>query len=126
MSKGLEALERLTNYKCSSMSEKIECKVIIETELKRLEELEKWSPLKNNLTQIDIELVATCNQQGEILRIIKEKDVDVGWFKECLSCGKPLEVYNDRYDKIRSCNGKNYHFMQLTQEEFDLLKEVLL
>lgn len=35
-----EALEKLTNYKCSSMSEKIECKKIIETALDRLEELE--------------------------------------------------------------------------------------
>ncbi|MBO7731111.1 MAG: hypothetical protein J6S67_01110 [Methanobrevibacter sp.] len=32
----LEALERLTNYKCSCMSEKIMCKEIIETALKAL------------------------------------------------------------------------------------------
>ena len=37
MSKGLEALEKWTNYKCSRMSEKIECKEIIEKELKALE-----------------------------------------------------------------------------------------
>lgn len=37
MSKGLEALEKITNYKCNSMSEKIECKEIIEKELKVLE-----------------------------------------------------------------------------------------
>lgn len=60
------------------------------------------------------------------LEIIKNKEVDIGWFIECLSCSKPLEVYNDRYDKIRSCDGKDYHFMQLTQQEYDLLKEVLL
>ena len=60
------------------------------------------------------------------LKIIKEKRVDVSWFRECLSCANPLEVYNDRYDKIRSWDGKDYHFMQLTQEEYDLLKEVLL
>lgn len=41
MSKGLEALEKLTNYKCSRMSEKIECKEIIEKELKALEILKK-------------------------------------------------------------------------------------
>lgn len=37
MSKGLKALEKLTNYKCSCMSEKIECRNIIEKELKALE-----------------------------------------------------------------------------------------
>lgn len=36
-----EALEKLTNYKCSSMSEKIECKKVVETALSRLEKLEK-------------------------------------------------------------------------------------
>ena len=35
--KGLEALEKLTNYGCSKTSEKIECKEIIEKELKALE-----------------------------------------------------------------------------------------
>lgn len=35
--KGLEALEKLTNYGCSKMSEKVECKEIIEKELKALE-----------------------------------------------------------------------------------------
>lgn len=37
MNKGLEALKKLTNYKCSSMSEKNECKEIIEKELKAFE-----------------------------------------------------------------------------------------
>ena len=46
MNKGLEALEKLTNYKCSRMSEKIECKEIIEKELKALEIIKaKLSPL---------------------------------------------------------------------------------
>lgn len=39
--KALEALEKLTNYGCSKMSEKIECKELIETELKRLEDIEE-------------------------------------------------------------------------------------
>ena len=36
VSEELEALEKLTNYKCSCMSEKIECKKIIEVALKEL------------------------------------------------------------------------------------------
>ena len=41
MIKGLEALEKITNYKCSRMSEKIACKEIIKKELKELEELQQ-------------------------------------------------------------------------------------
>ena len=37
----LEALEKLTNYKCSCMSEKIECKEIIKKALKALEIIKK-------------------------------------------------------------------------------------
>ena len=49
MSKGLKALEKLANYKCSSMSEKIECKEIIEKELKALEIIKE--------KRVDVELL---------------------------------------------------------------------
>ena len=46
--------------------------------------------------------------------VIKEKRVDVNWLLQCFTHTKELESYNqDRRHK-------------LTQEEFELLKEVLL
>lgn len=42
MSKELDALEKLTNYKCSCMSEKIECKEIIKKALKALEIIKQY------------------------------------------------------------------------------------
>lgn len=83
MSKGLEALKKLTNYKCSRMSEKIECKEIIEKELKALE-------------------------------IIKNKSVDCWAFISDISVTSEKEsVYA-------------FSPIDLTKEEVELLKEVLL
>ena len=57
------------------------------------------------------------NKKLKALEIIKEKGVDILKLKECKRCKKP-----DEYNKRTSYS---YHKM-LTQEEFDLLKEVLL
>lgn len=90
-----------------------------------LKNVERLKSTYGNLDNVNYLLEKENKYYKKALEIIKNKRVDVGWFIECLSCGKPLEVYNDRYDKIRSYDGKDYHFMQLTQEEYDLLKEVL-
>ena len=114
---------------------------VIETTLKNYEELTSKPVILCRRTHEEAQKLIDiiCKNYKEVkitnledenkvkaFEIIKEKRVDVDWFIECLSCGKPLEVYNDRYDKIRSCDGKNYHFMKLAQEEYDLLKKVLL
>jgi len=49
------------------------------------------------------------------LEIIKKKRVDVGVFMYFSKCGNSVELWNELY--IRS---------SMTQEEYDLLKEVLL
>lgn len=92
MNKGLEALKVIRgNIEADIivLPDETECCDIIETELKRLE------------------------KQDEILRIIKEKEVDVGWLKRA----KDLHEYNSGMG-IGS-------YSALTQKEYDLLKEWL-
>ena len=107
MSKELQALEKLTNYKCSCMSEKVECKEIIETALK---DYEKITGGDFHIEPINVHI--ENQKQIKALEIIKEKEVDVFIF---LHSGD-LETYNDIVEDNR----------KLTQEEYELLKEVLL
>ena len=67
--KALEALERLTNYKCSRMSEKIECKEIIKKELKRLETLDSGAFVCIHVNRYD-----ELEKKEQALDIIKEID----------------------------------------------------
>ena len=69
-------------------------------------------PYFSTLYDIDMwrEDFATVEKELKALEIIKEKLVDVNWLYGC----EELEDYN-------WCNN-----CELTQEEFDLLKEVLL
>lgn len=132
MSKELEALEKLTNYKCSCMSEKVECKEIIETALKEYETMkqtkivvadkkisdEDLEKLKNQrmFSDLQCEIKPLFDEETQkklkALEIIKEKEVDVFIF---LHSGD-LETYNDIVEDNR----------KLAQEEYGLLKEVLL
>lgn len=115
MNKGLEALSRLKEIlKTVDLIELDEFK-IIETELKRLEEL------------VDIERnnerfwKQTAVKQDEILRIIKEKRVDVLQLKE----SKNVSYYN----KVAICYFAEEHTKEkdrvLNKKTFDLLKEWL-
>lgn len=91
MSKELEALNNIVKYGYLMLpNENEELKNIIETALKEKE------------------------KQDEILRIIKEKRVDIDMFMKC----EDLDSYN--------YNIMYWHGNTLTQEEYDLLKEVLL
>lgn len=110
MSKGLKALEKLTNYKCSRMSEKIECKEIIEQELK---EAEMEHTLRIRLENINHDLVEENKQlkkELEALEIIKKRKVNVNWLKN------DLKDYNN--------TAALYGLPRLTQEEYDLLKKI--
>lgn len=82
MNKILVAFEKLTNCKCSSLSEQFECIEIIRMALK-------------------------------VLEIVKKKEVEINYLRQCFL----LEHYNARFST---------RWQQLTQEEFNLLKEVLL
>ena len=110
----LEALEKLTNYKCSCMSEKIKCKEVIETAL-------KISEYYKMLCEVYIYFIHDPDRKYSVLElgktikaleIIKEKEVNVFIF---LHSGD-LETYNDMVEDNR----------KLTNVEYDLLKEALL
>ena len=82
---------------------------IIETALKNIKEYEDYKYPQ----------YLRDKKKLKALETIKEKDVDIGYLTLC----KKLEQYNDRFyeEKPRFYVGR-----QLTQSEFDLLKEVLL
>ena len=115
MSEGLEALEKLTNYKCSRMSEKIECKEIIEKELKDYENLK----LKHKSMQ---DAVLDDFKKLKALEIIKEKRVNVDIFLNRIKRDTDYKEYKRLCGlyKITIFSGK-----ELTQQEYELLKEVL-
>ena len=110
--------------------DKYKYKPIIEA-LNRLEELERdvetWKEVaehKEEEYQICHEecerLTSIKNKQAEILRIIKEKKVNVRAFLKCCNSEDGLSIYNNQCDDKQEKESK-----ELTQEEFDLLKEVL-
>ena len=106
MSKGLEALEKLWFGKDIKLCRE-ETYDIIENELKRLEELQKEWEMEHTLR---IRLENIVYEKSEVLRIIKEKRVDI----QLLIDSKNLNEYNwCVHTKDRA----------LTQQEFDLLKE---
>ena len=131
MSKELQALEEIQNYKIKfdanikyengdetqhrfeTIKDMFQKQfAIIETALKRIPELER----ENFELSEQVGMYATykCEDEKKLkaLEIIKEKEVDVFIF---LHSGY-LETYNDMVEDNR----------KLTQEEYDLLKEVLL
>lgn len=118
MSKELEALERirknLTHYKDSDDSpylfEQDEIDLdIIETALERLVELEDiFSEIESG------EAVVVSVEKNKALEIIKEK-FEIGVLQE--TCNNDLKVY-----QLCSSTARKY----ITQEEYELLKEVLL
>ena len=127
--KGLEALKRIGGFtitmsylnKDGAISHLLEIKdecredyKTIETELKRLKELEKENDLLKSLIKV---YEASEKNGDEILRIIKEKKVEVNILEDCKTC----KEYND-FIKHRVWFQEEY---VLTQAEFDLLKEWL-
>ena len=69
---------------------------------------EDYNTIKNALIKAEKSLKA--------LEIIKEKECDVSWLKYCIKGNLIVEAYNSGYPE--------YH-EKLTEEEFNLLKEVL-
>ena len=99
MNKGLKALARIYIHSYTGCERDFE---IVETELKRLEEIDKVMFFNNQ----------KMAKQDEILRIIKEKMVDIAWLLKSENCSK----YNLGV-------GSN---QALKKPQYDLLKEVLL
>ena len=87
-----------------------ECLSIIKKELKRLEELDTGAYVSIHINRYN----ELCDKE-DALQIIIEKQVSVG----TLLVLDDLQQYNDYCDMVGGCK-------KLTQEEYDLLKEVLL
>ena len=113
MSKELKALKRIENFMSQNAVHWKQDIAMIETALKNYEELER----KHNELLYNYEELVHCGLKSEqnklkALEIIKEKEVNVFIF---LHSGD-LETYNEMVEDNR----------KLTQEEYDILKEVLL
>lgn len=105
----LEALEKLTNYKYSCMSEKIECKNIIKTALKRLESVDRVGEMF--CVNVDKKLKALEIIKENLVVSYDESNNDKPCLMLSIKVGKDnLVVIYETFDK----------------EKIDLLKEVLL
>ena len=96
MSKELEALECL------------ECLYCEPEDYRSNDRAKDYETIKNYILNAQKELKA--------LEIIKEKECDIRWFKYCIKENLEVETYN---------NGLPEYYEKLTQEQIDLLKEVL-
>ena len=132
MSKGLEALQRLFDHnygndfyiKAEEDAETIEKELKDYNEIKEIAKHYNFEDLGHEVYKIDtdrkwqlkfdagIVAIQEDYRKARALEIIKKKNVDI----TSLRCASSLEDYN------RKENG----FDPLTQEEYDLLKEVLL
>lgn len=122
MSKGLEALEEYKRVVCPNCQykNKEKCDVvcfsnIIEKELKRLEELEKAFDSLSKDDEKAKKLLSKEIEKNRAFEIIKEKQVNVS----ALLALDFLEQYNGYCLMVGGCK-------YLKQEEYDLLKEVLV
>lgn len=125
MSEGLEALKNI-KINCCTFEEKTLYQTefaIIEKELKRLakiDDLLEEIGIDENDLPIWFEMQKQDGKKVNALEIIKEKNVDVRYLKVCFTdeFGNGCSAYN----RWKQDNENNY----LTEEEFNLLKEVLL
>ena len=133
MSKELKALNELKKrYGKNFSMQDDERTHIIENALKRLYKFEKVFEELNLDISDDVDLknwiklaqfhYENKNKKLKALEIIREKEIDVGEFLSCILLEKK-DYIKDAFEEF------NCHLLthkQLTQEEYDLLKEVLL
>ena len=94
----------------------------IKKQLKRLEELEKAFHTLSKEDEKTKKLLSLEIEKNRALEIIKDKRVDICYFMNC----KTLEEYNDDVLASYAYEENDAKQRMLTQEEYDLLKEVLL
>lgn len=118
MSKELKALERVRNFMSNNAVHWKQDIAIIETALKRLEELEKAFVTLSKEDEKTKKLLSLEIEKNRTLEIIKKKRVDADLF---------LTILEDKNqdDKLWSYNFWNAEKNSLTQEEYELLKEML-
>ena len=76
-----------------------------------LEMLPKWKEPKQYVDELKL-----VEKSLKALEIIKENECDMRWLKYCIKGNAEVETYN---------NGLPEYYEELTEEEFNLLKEVL-
>ena len=115
----LECLEEVKGYRTGGINsvevylEETENYDVIKKTLIKEQELEKENEILKGQMKYLTEVVTEFQK---ILKIIKEKNVDIWLLKSCLT----LELYNFSITKMDNCKVFN-----LTQEEFDTLKRWL-
>lgn len=122
MSKELEAWEKIKNITSSyeqGFHSQLKDDYVYEKEVAIIETALKDYERRLALAK-EYKDINNVGKRLKAFEIIKEKDVDVVFVKRY----KTVEEYNNAMDYI-SKNGGDFE-EHLTQEEFDLLKEVLL
>lgn len=114
MSKELEALVELQSIKEANPSEAFECLDKLAKQIELDEDTDYWE-IRNAHKTVEQSLLK-AEKEHKALEIIKEKECDIRWFKYCIKVNSEVETYN---------NGLPEYYEKLTQEEFNLLKEVL-
>lgn len=111
-----KALERLEQIDNANPSEALKCleryinNIIFAKDL-----INQKQQLLTNITIIKQALL-NAEKEHKALEIINEKECDMRWFKYCIKVNSEVETYN---------NGLPEYYEKLTQEQFNLLKEVL-
>lgn len=122
----LEALERIIQYNDlrNPVRGQTDLIYIIETALKNNEHLEKEICFVKTMEDLTIE--AMKDKKLKALEIIKEKNVFVWGFIHRKEEIKDFEYTYYYYKKCYGYFHSGYDYKLLTEEEFNLLKEVLL
>ena len=121
MSKELQALERIkSHYKDKVCIDVLDDFDIIETSLKENETLKECYKNELNNTAYYNNLALKYKRA---LEIIKNKKINVGSFIQCSN--EPYEEYKESWKFWHKGSFKNLVDELLTQEEYELLKEIL-
>lgn len=116
MSKELDVLEKELNLmrqqKDNLLHKQSKAKTDNETKYWQFR-IDKFNEKINNFTNIK-QVLLKAQEQEKVLKIIFEKKVDTFYLRQCFKVKDGLEKYNN-------CCKVGY---KLTQEEFELLKEV--
>ena len=96
------------------MSKELEALEVLEQDIKDRVILAEDRQLK--LCAVIQQALQNAEKEHKALEIINEKECDMRWFKYCIKVNSEVETYN---------NGLPEYYEKLTQEEFNLLKEVL-
>lgn len=146
MSKELEAFERIKNHTLSytggfyrtltdSREKEVEDLDIIESALKDnlgfrkaleflREDYQKLEEKVNDLERI-IKEPDTTIKKLKAFEIIKEKEVNVQYFKMCLEVGWDYDLFEEHCRDNNEWEEDPPYKHSMTKEEYDLLKEVL-